>query len=86
VLQVEEEARRAIAGAGKVAGGVALSGVAGATWRGEEGPAKAGRRCARRWRARGAGLSGAGAAGAWENSQQAVLGCREKTERGRGWR
>jgi hypothetical protein len=42
VLQVEEEARRARAGAGMPAGGMALSGVAGATWRGEEGPAEAG--------------------------------------------
>jgi hypothetical protein len=42
VLQVEEEAQRARAGAGKPAGGVVLSGVAGATWRGEEGPAEAG--------------------------------------------
>jgi hypothetical protein len=42
VLQVEEEARRARAGAGKPVGGVALSGVAGAMWRGAEGPAEAG--------------------------------------------
>jgi hypothetical protein len=42
MLQVEEEARQARAGAGKPAGGVALSGVAGVTWRGEEGPAEAG--------------------------------------------
>jgi hypothetical protein len=42
VLQVEEEAQRARAGAGKLAGGVALSGVAGATWRGEKGPVEAG--------------------------------------------
>jgi hypothetical protein len=42
VLQVEEEARRARAGAGKPTGGVALSGVTGATWTGEEGPAEAG--------------------------------------------
>jgi hypothetical protein len=42
VLEVEEEARRARAGAGKPAGGVVLSGVAGATWRGEEGPVEAG--------------------------------------------
>jgi hypothetical protein len=42
VLQVEEEARRARAGAGTPAGGVALLGVAGTTWRGEEAPAEAG--------------------------------------------
>jgi hypothetical protein len=42
VLQFEEEARRARAGSGKPAGGVALSGVAGATWRGKEGLAEAG--------------------------------------------
>jgi hypothetical protein len=39
-----------------------------------------------RWRARGAGLSGAGAAGARENSRRAAVGRGEKTERGRGWR
>jgi hypothetical protein len=42
VLQVGEEARRARVGAGKPAGGVALSSIAGATWRGEEGPTEAG--------------------------------------------
>jgi hypothetical protein len=42
MLQVEEEARRARTGAGKPAGGVVLSGFAGVTWRGEEGPAEAG--------------------------------------------
>jgi hypothetical protein len=42
VLQVKEEARQVRAGNGKPAGGVALSGIAGATWRGEEGPAEAG--------------------------------------------
>jgi hypothetical protein len=41
VLKVEEEARRARVGAGKPAGGVALSGVASATWRGKEGLAEA---------------------------------------------
>jgi hypothetical protein len=42
VLQVNEEAQRARAGAGKLAGGVALSGVAGVMWSGEKGPAEAG--------------------------------------------
>jgi hypothetical protein len=74
------------AGAGKPAGGVALSGVAGATWRGEEGPAEAGQ-------AVGAALEGTwrrikrrGPVGARENGRWAAVGHREKTERGRGWR
>jgi hypothetical protein len=46
VLQVEEEAQQARAGAGKPAGDMALSGVACVMWRGEEGPAEAGRQWA----------------------------------------
>jgi hypothetical protein len=41
VLQVEEEAQRARAGAGKPAACMARSGGGGVTWRGEEGPAEA---------------------------------------------
>jgi hypothetical protein len=44
VLQVEEEARRVRAGAGKLGSARGGSGSGGATWRSRSGPARAGER------------------------------------------
>jgi hypothetical protein len=63
MLQVEEEARRARAGVGKLAACVAARAVAVRRGGAGRGPAWGGERRARRWRARGVEKSGAGQLG-----------------------
>jgi hypothetical protein len=79
VLQVEERAQRAKAGASKLGGTRGGSGSGGATWRGEEGPAGAGKRWARVLEGTWREVERHGAAGAWEHGRQRCgVGRREK--------
>jgi hypothetical protein len=69
MLQVEEEAQRVRAGAGKLGGARGGSGGGGTTWRGEEGPVGAGKRWARVLEGTWREVERRGAAGAREHGR-----------------